>query len=275
AIASNAWVRGTSGIDSLNGAASADTLFGDKGNDYLQGNGGSDTYVYRSGDGNDEIADRSNSATDVDTLKFTDLNASDITLSRSGNNLLVTINATGETIKVDDQFYSQTANWGVEKLLFANGESWDLPTIASNAWVRGTSGNDSMTLPANGITVDAGTGDDTLSVQGSGSDRIFFSKGYGHDTLNNPGWGYNRNDTLVLTDINASDVQLSRSGDAMTLKVLSTGDTFTASGQFYAGETHGLTNIQFADGTIWNSATIASNAWVRGTSGIDSLNGAA
>ncbi|MDF0585153.1 hypothetical protein P0R28_37330, partial [Bradyrhizobium yuanmingense] len=99
-ITANAWFRGTSANDSLSASSSVDILFGDQGNDYLQGNGGSDTYLYRSGDGNDEIADRSNSATEVDSLKFADLNASDVTVSRSGNALLVTANTSGATIKV-------------------------------------------------------------------------------------------------------------------------------------------------------------------------------
>ncbi|MGT2440862.1 beta strand repeat-containing protein [Bradyrhizobium betae] len=272
-IWTNAWFRGTSGNDSLSASSTADTLFGDQGNDYLQGNGGSDTYLYRSGDGNDEIADRSDSVTDIDTLKLADLNASDVTLSRTGNALLVRVNTTGATITVDDQFYSQTANWGIEKLLFANGDSWDLPTIAANAWIRGTAGNDSIGLPVTGITVDAGAGDDTISVSGNGSDRIIFGSGYGRDTLTNPGSGYNRDDTLVLKDLSPSDVQLSRSGDVMTLKVLATGDTFAVNFQFWGdgSQIQGLTHIQFADGTIWDRSTIAENAWVRGTSGNDSI----
>lgn len=74
---------------SLRFSASVLLLFGDKENDYRQCNDGSDTYFYRSGDGNDEIADRSGSAIDVDTLSFTDLNAGDVTASRTGNALLV------------------------------------------------------------------------------------------------------------------------------------------------------------------------------------------
>ena len=94
------------------------------------------------------------------------------------------------------------------------GQRW-LQTLGSGA----PPPTDSITLPATGITADAGAGDDTLTVSGNGSDRIIFAKGYGHDTLTNPGSGYNRDDTLALNDINPWEVQFTRSGDAMTLSV--------------------------------------------------------
>jgi Haemolysin-type calcium binding protein related domain len=127
---------------------------------------------------------------------------------------MIGVNPTGETIKTAYQFYSQTANRGIKKFQFADSSSWDFQTINANAWIGGTSGSDSISLPVDGATVDAGLGDDTLSVSGNGSDRIIFAKGDGHDTLTNPGSGYNRNDRLELTDINSSEVQFSRAGDS-------------------------------------------------------------
>ena len=111
-INANAWYRGTNGNDSISASSWNDTLMGNQGNDYLRGNGGSDTYVYASGHGNDEIDDESSSVTDIDTLKFTNVNANDVTLTRTGEHLVVAINPTGETIKIDYQFYSQTSKLG-------------------------------------------------------------------------------------------------------------------------------------------------------------------
>ena len=48
---------------------------GGLGNDFMVGFDGSDTYVYKSGDGNDEILDSAFSSADQDTLKLTDLTA--------------------------------------------------------------------------------------------------------------------------------------------------------------------------------------------------------
>jgi hypothetical protein len=143
--------------------------------------------------------------------------------------------------------------------MFSDGTIWDRATIAANAWVRGTSGADSITAPSDGATIDPGTGDDSISISGNGSDRIIFAKGDGHDTLNNPSSGYNRNDTLQLTDINSSEVLFSRSGNALLLSVPSTGDTFKVNFQFWGdgSQIQGLTNIQFADGTSWNRSAIS------------------
>ena len=123
----------------------------------------------------------------------------------------------------------------------------------------------SINLPANAATVDAGAGDDTLNVSGNGSDRIVFGAGSGHDVLDNPGNGYQRSDVLDLTGLLPSDVVLSRSGNQLIVKVPTTGDTFTALWQFYDGGTsvYGINSIKFADGTVWDRTTIAANAWVR------------
>ena len=59
-----------------------------------------------------------------------------------------------------------------------------------------------------------------MSVSGNGSDLIVFAKGDGHETLDNPGSGYNRDDTLELTNIDPSELQLTRNGNALLLTVL-------------------------------------------------------
>src|SRR6185436_18674515 len=182
-IQTAAWYRGASGNDSLQASAANDTLMGNQGNDYLRGNGGSDTYVYASGHGNDEIDDQSNSVTDIDTLKFTNVNANDVTLTRTGEHLMVAINPTGETIRVDYQFYSQSQNWGIEKFQFANGDTWDLATINANAAIRGTSGNDTISGTAWNDTIAGGAGNDTMSG-GAGSDTFLFRANLGQDTVN-------------------------------------------------------------------------------------------
>jgi Ca2+-binding RTX toxin-like protein len=46
-----AWIRGTSGVDTLSGGNDAETFDGAGGNDPLYGGAGSDTYIYRVGSG--------------------------------------------------------------------------------------------------------------------------------------------------------------------------------------------------------------------------------
>ncbi len=273
-IASNAWIRGTAGNDSIGLPANAATVDTGAGDDTFSVSGnGSDRFVFGVGSGHDLLDNPGNGYQRTDVLDLTGLLPSDIVLSRSGNQLIVKISATGETFTALWQFYADGLSYGIGSIKFADGTIWDRTAIAANAWVRGTSGNDSLTLPATGITADAGAGDDTISVSGNGSDRIIFGSGYGHDALTNPGSGYNRDDTLVLKNLNPADVQLSRNGDAMLVKVLATGDTFNVNFQFWGdgSQIQGITHIQFADGTLWDRATIAANAWIRGTSGNDSL----
>jgi Ca2+-binding RTX toxin-like protein len=181
-IASAAWYVGSAGNDSITGSSANDILKGNQGNDYLRGNGGSDTYVYSSGHGNDEIDDQSGSVTEVDILKFENLNSNDVTLSRAGDHLYVGINPTGETIKIDYQFNSQTANWGIEQFQFANGETWNLSTINANAWYRGTSGNDTISGSAWNDTLAGGAGNDTMSG-GAGNDTFVFRANLGQDVV--------------------------------------------------------------------------------------------
>ncbi|MCK1331317.1 hypothetical protein IVB57_23620 [Bradyrhizobium sp. CW9] len=274
AITENAWIRGTVNGETLSGLSSNDTILGDLGNDRLQGRDGSDTYVYRSGDGNDEIDDQSASTTDVDTIKFTDLNASDIVLSRAGNTLFATITATGATIQIDNQYYSQSAYYGVERLLFANGDSWDLPTIAANAWFRGTAGNDSMSAASSNDTILGGTGNDYLQGR-DGSDTYVYRSGDGNDEIDDQSASTTDVDTIKFTDLNASDIVLSRLGNTLFATVTATGATIQIDNQYYSQSAYyGVERLLFANGDSWDLPTIAANAWFRGTSGNDSLNGA-
>lgn len=80
------------------------------------------------------------------------------------------------------QFYSQTANWGVEQFQFANGETWNLSTINANAWYRGTSGNDTISGSAWNDTLAGGAGNDTMSG-GAGSDTFVFRANLGQDVV--------------------------------------------------------------------------------------------
>ena len=118
----------------------------------------------------------------MDTLRLTDLNAGDLTFSRVGVHLVATVNATGHTITFDEQFYSPTANWGLEKIEFANGTSWDLATINANAWIRGTAGNDTLNGTSWNDTLAGNGGNDTLTG-GAGSDKFVFAAGSGQDVI--------------------------------------------------------------------------------------------
>jgi Ca2+-binding RTX toxin-like protein len=272
-IAAQAWINGTTANDTLNGTSGDDVFNGGLGDDRFNSGAGNDTYIYALGDGNDYIDDESGSTTEIDTLRLTNLNASDLTFSRIGVHLIVTVNSNGQTITLDEQFYSQSANWGLEKVEFADGSSWNRAMLNSNAWYRGTNGNDTISGSSWDDTFKGGLGDDRFN-SGQGSDTYVYSLGDGNDYIDDESGSTTDEDTLRFTDLNASDLTFSRVGVHLVVKVNSNGQTITLDEQFYSQTDYwGLEKIEFANGSSWDRATLNSNAWYRGTSGNDTISG--
>ncbi|EJN08763.1 Ca2+-binding protein, RTX toxin [Bradyrhizobium sp. YR681] len=223
------------------------------------GGDGNNTIRYDIGDGLADV--QLNGGKGIITFG-SNVSAQDVILQSNANGDLIVrfANDTSDKITVhNDLVFGNVNSYGISTIQFADGTAWDYTFIASNAWIRGTAGNETINLPVNAATVDAGAGDDTLSVSGSGSDRIVFGVGSGHDVLDNPGNGYQRNDVLDLTGLLPSDISLSRSGNQLIVTVLATGETFTALWQFYGGGlSYGLGSIKFADGTVWDRTVIAA-----------------
>ncbi len=104
-IQEKAWYRGTDRVDFIQGSDLDDTIVGGKGDDILEGWSGSDTFIWRKGDGNDQISDASSKIgdpnnADVDTLWLQDVDAGDhhrgaalAAATASGNNTIITIGA--------------------------------------------------------------------------------------------------------------------------------------------------------------------------------------
>ncbi|WP_199084622.1 calcium-binding protein [Bosea sp. ASV33] len=200
-----AWYRGTAGNDTISGSSGNDTFFGGNGDDRFNSGAGSDTYIYRSGDGNDYIDDESGSTTDVDVLKLTDLNAEDLTLTRSGMNLLVKVNSTGQTITIDEHFWSMSGNWGIERFEFADGSNWNLSQINEKAWYRGTSGADTISGSGWNDTLYGAAGDDTLTG-GAGNDVFVFGAGFGKDIITDFVAGAASGDVIEFNDAVFADL---------------------------------------------------------------------
>ena len=133
-------IDGGLGNDRIDGGQGNDTLTGGKGDDYLAGSFGDDTYIFNVGDGHDTISALADLA-DVDTLRFSDLNSADVTLSQDGADLLVLDNATGQQVAVTNQLGDGHDDFGIEQIAFADGTVWDrqvevLPTARKIHTVR-------------------------------------------------------------------------------------------------------------------------------------------
>ncbi len=132
-------------VVSLNGSSNNDTLAGTDFNEKLQGHGGNDTlvglggddsYTYGYGDGHDTIDE--NSATGgADKLIFTDVDVNGLTVTLSGNDVVLTI-AESSTGAGDAGsivlLNSVTTNGqtGVEQIQFADGTVWSRADILAH-----------------------------------------------------------------------------------------------------------------------------------------------
>ncbi|MCA1522853.1 hypothetical protein I6F14_33510, partial [Bradyrhizobium sp. IC3069] len=280
------FISGGDGKDYILANDGDDIVIGGKGDDLIYNNNGAgsgnDTYLYAKGDGNDLIVE-GNSA-DTDVLILTDLTSSEVELSQQADDLLIRIKATNEVITVTGHFTNRTgdnnaAGVGLEYIRFADMQ-WDRAQIHQNAWIRGTDGRDILNGRGTlsdlqlGATFDAGKGNDVI-YSGRSSDTFVYASGDGNDIIYETDWhaaGSNVNDTLKFTDLNEANVELTRSGEDLLIKVLTTGEVITITSQFNSNETDtgaGIERIQFANGQQWNRFQIQQNAWFRGTDGRD------
>ena len=271
-IADNVWVAGTTGVDNLGGSAGDDRLFGDLGDDILQAGAGADVYLYRSGDGSDRIEE--SSATGADLLKLADLDPLDVMLTRNGSDLYVKDLTTGQSIRVNNQFSTATGNgYGIETLRFGDGTEWTRADIAANVWVVGTTGVDNIGGGSGDDRLFGDLGDDILQG-GAGADVYRYRSGDGSDRIEDS--SATGADVLHLVDLDASEVALTKIGDDVYIKDIATGQSIRINYQIaggVSGNGYGIETLRFGDGTEWNRADIAANAWIRGTTGADNFGG--
>lgn len=120
---------------SVDGTTSDDYLFAPRGNFIVNGLAGDDYIIvggsgagiirFASTDGHDEVDDGGLGYSRNDTLELTDVNPGGVTLTRSGEALLVTINSTGASMNLTKQFVQDDGNvHGVSRIVFADGTVW-------------------------------------------------------------------------------------------------------------------------------------------------------
>jgi Ca2+-binding RTX toxin-like protein len=235
-----------------------DVLEGGAGNDTLAGGFGSDTYLFGRGDGQDLLyneGDRYGSNIDptvnkLDVLQFKEgVLPSEVTLSRSGNNLIVKIAGTTDQVTVMNYFLADglhAEGHAVDQIRFADGTSWNVATVkdrvlsgtadadaltgyATNDLLRGYGGNDTLNGQAGNDILQGGDGVDTLTdTAGNG----LFDGGAGNDTMtggvaNQIFLGGAGNDTIT-TGTGADVIAFGR-GDGADVVAASTGGDNTLS----------------------------------------------
>jgi Ca2+-binding RTX toxin-like protein len=211
---------GHDGADTLNGKDGADRLEGGAGADSLQGGKGQDRYIWSRGLGSDTIDDNDVSLITTDTLILTDVasTASDFSLERSGNHLLVKIGA--YTITVKDRLQDGTKGLGIEALQFGDGVIWDLRTILLNTKstgsyalvgsavrddLMGTALDNNITGGGGRDTLTGGAGQDILQG-GTEGDRYVWREGHGSDTIIEAADSAGVIDILDLSTLSKDDI---------------------------------------------------------------------
>ncbi|TBY26963.1 hypothetical protein E0H93_28165 [Rhizobium leguminosarum bv. viciae] len=273
-------MEGLDGDDEFDGLVGDDQLYGGHGNDFLNGGEGSDVYHYASGDGNDTISDVAINLEETDVLRFSDLNLGSLTFTRSGEDLFITINATGEVITVETQYYSAGQGWALEKLVFADGTSLELDHMPDTNWIYGTTASETIDGNWGKDYIFAGKGDDIINGS-AGSDIYFYASGDGSDVINDEVGFTDAVDVIRFSDIDFNDFSIKRHGDDLELTIAGTTDVITLKGQMYEDPGDwGVDKIEFADGTSLSRAAIIQlglnaedTVTAQGTAGEDTLTG--
>ena len=223
------------GNDRIWAGDGADILDGGEGDDTLYGETGDDTYIFRIGSGNDTIIDIDSTEGNLDTIFIgSSLTPDDVTLKRVGNNLVLAIVGTSDSITVQGFFSNDSTLYRVEQVQFMDGTLWSESDIVAKVYeptdnddfiyggsdadeLSGLGGNDTIHGLASNDTIHgddgndvlyAGSGDDTIEG-GSGDDLIFGDAGsdlviggLGADTLD----GGEGDDTYVFDRGSGHDI---------------------------------------------------------------------
>ena len=286
-------IYGKGGNDTIYGYSGNDTLIGGKGNDRLEGSYGDDTYIWNLGDGFDTIYDYNGGNTDNDTIKFGEgISFEDLSFERDGNSLIIYVNNNKtQGIKIQD-YYSSTY-YKVEKLEFADESVVETSTIAvttdrSDALaaqdITGTDNNDTLTggnfgdmLTGNdgNDVINGGAGNDTLKgnsgndtlIGGKGNDRLegsygddtyIWNLGDGFDTIYDYNGGNTDNDTIKFGEgISFEDLSFEKDGNSLIIYVNNDRTQGIKIQDYYSSTYYKVEKLEFADGTIVETSTIA------------------
>ncbi|WP_166870989.1 calcium-binding protein [Massilia mucilaginosa] len=276
-------ITGLAGADSLSGKRGDDTLDGGAGNDTVNGCEGSDTYLFGRGDGADVLGSLNDwAAGKIDTLQFkAGILPGDISLTSSNGVLTVKIAGSSDSLSVNSFLYednTENAYNPLQQIRFADGTSWNLAAIEATLLagsaatglidatlkadvINGLAGNDIIDGKGGDDTIRGGAGDDQITG-GAGSDTYMFGRGDGQDSLLRTKLGAEGKLNTLQFDagISGSDLQLSKSGTTLLIKIVGGSDQLTVSN--FLSETatpnpyNPLQHIVFADGASWDLARI-------------------
>ncbi len=303
----NDLLEGGVGTDTLQGGNGNDFVIGGVGNDNLYGGAGDDTFRFNMGDGQDVIG--VDDIDGLDTLSFGEgIVISDLTLEKSGNDLLMKIGSDGDQIKLSLWFHSSYSNYRLDQFSFADGTVLSRDELLAQLPIYGTDANDSISGDASDNHYIGGLGNDTLygndgndlleggvgtdTLQG-GNGNDFVIGGVGNDNLyggaGDDTFRFNMGDgqdVIGVDDIDGldtlsfgegiviSDLTLEKSGNDLLMKIGSDGDQIKLSLWFHSSySNYRLDQFSFADGTVLSRDELLAQLPIYGTDANDSFSG--
>nr|WP_306104503.1 calcium-binding protein [Pseudomonas sp. TDA1] len=128
------------------GSTGNDILEGGAGNDTLSGDAHSDVYRFSRGWGQDTVNNNDSSTGKVDAIEFAaDIASSDILVTRSSNNLILSLAGSTDKVTVSNYFTSDGASYyKLEEIRFADGTVWSYAHIKAMT-LFGTDHDDVLT----------------------------------------------------------------------------------------------------------------------------------
>ncbi|MEZ9527130.1 tandem-95 repeat protein [Enterovibrio norvegicus] len=218
--------KGTIYNDDIVGSANDDVIVGFGGDDYLEGEGGDDQYIIRYGDGHDTIHDYSSSSHN-DVVTFPDFNLSDLTLSTNGVHIYFDF-AYGGSLTLNNQL-SDFSWHHIEEFEFSNGISWN---------------RDELLLELRSQQLSRG-----FVIGSSEEDVYHFSLGDEGFSIYDDGF-YKKIDTLIFSDLLASDLIFKRYGDDAVI-ISPDKEEVRLINAFEQNKNYQIEMFEFADGEIW------------------------
>nr|WP_260416210.1 calcium-binding protein [Pseudomonas cichorii] len=275
-------IVGNSANNVLDGAGGSDVLIGGLGDDTYVVDDGSDRVVESQGQGTDTVnaSVSFTLASNLENLNLTgsaSINATgnsvdnilrgnigdnrldgaqgaDLMIGGLGNDTYFVDNA-GDVVIEDADAGNDKVISTVDYTLAANVEVLSLSGSALNA--TGNAQANELFGNEHDNRLYGGAGDDFLQG-GKGNDRYVFGVGHGQDMINEDLDASGGVDAIVFeAGINASDVAVDHSAQGMVLR-LNDGQQIISG--WTAARGHSIERIEFANGTVWNTATLATQA---------------
>lgn len=239
---------GNDGHNILDGRAGADMMLGGRGDDSYIIDNTADRVIERPDEGIDTI---------ISSVSFTlEKNIERLLLSGTQH-----IGGTG-----NDANNRLRGNEGFNHLIGGAGHD-SLDGGAGDDQLYGGIGNDRLVGGAGNDSLDGGAGNDVL-IGEAGDDIYLFYRGMGQDYISDKDNTVGNLDIVKIADgINSSDLQVQRDEDDLLLLIVGTNEGVRI-GNWFANDDERIEQIQFADGMIWDVATINTIA----SSNTDAIN---